>query len=79
VRPPIRFDDDFPSEANEVREIGPDRRLPTKAMPDLMISKRTPKQGFRVRHIATMRPRELREDRRKRGGSSISASYHNRA
>jgi hypothetical protein len=60
VRAAIRFDDSFPRKTNEILEIGPDRRLPAKAIPvDLMISQLAPKHGFRSRHVATLRTHEL--------------------
>jgi hypothetical protein len=60
VRAAIRLDDDLSLKTNEIREIGPDRRLPAKAVPvDPMIAQRAPKHGFRPRHIATLSPRKL--------------------
>jgi hypothetical protein len=60
ARAPVRFNDDFPRETNEIREIGPDRRLPAKTVSvDLMISQRSPQHRLRSRHVLTLHPSEL--------------------
>ena len=60
VRAAVRLDDELPREANEVREIGSDRRLPAKAATvDPMIAHCAPKHGLRSRHVLTLQPSEL--------------------
>jgi len=60
MRAAVRFDDDFSRKTNEIRAVGPDRRLPAKAVSvDLVIPHRAPKHGLGFCHVLTLRPSKL--------------------
>ena len=60
MRPAIRIDNDLLCQANEVGEIRTDRRLPPKLVAvEPVVARRAPQHRFRLRHIATERPRKL--------------------